>query len=300
MFRTLRIQLTEECNLRCLYCCHEGTMCDYSILKNRNIVSFIRASRDVLGIKRVKFTGGEPLMYDENICEIINSVDRNDVKFSIVTNATNYGAFVKLLKECNNLEVTISLPVPPDEIYLNHFQSITGTINKCEDFKNILKCISYMNFKKENSYKINYVLCNTKNTDKEMIGKMIEFAQENPNVQVRFLETIVNLTNNYENINKYVFTQDDFENRLKELGYTDIAQMKYDDKRSTCMYRFDKISIKFIKAFCNDTCEKCPEDKTSLWLTSTGHIKDCSFNMLSRFVDNWQYNKIVRLLEKYL
>lgn len=53
MIKTLRIQLTEECNFNCVYCCHEGTKNEFSILKNRNLEAFIRAAYDVLGIKRV-------------------------------------------------------------------------------------------------------------------------------------------------------------------------------------------------------------------------------------------------------
>ena len=109
MIKTLRIQLTEECNLNCVYCCHEGTKNEFSIIKNRNLESFIRAANDVLGIKRIKFTGGEPLEYDEDICKLIENVNRPEIQYSIVTNASHYDKFMSLLENFPNTEITVSL-----------------------------------------------------------------------------------------------------------------------------------------------------------------------------------------------
>lgn len=298
MIKTLRIQLTEECNLNCVYCCHEGTKNDYSILKNRNLASFIRATYDVLGIKRVKFTGGEPLEYDENIYDIIEKVNRFDMQYSIVTNATNYENFIRLIENAPDIEVTISLPVPPSETYLKTFKSITGAINEKKAFLSVIDCIEYMVDTKK-AFKINYVLCKNKNTSNIQIKKMIEYAQRHPTIQLRFLETAVNSTNNKNGkMSKFVFTQSDFERVLVDLGYQNSVTNKLSDKRSSCLYNLDGCIIKFIKFFCNNNCDSCPDDKTSLWLTSTGNIKKCSYRNRAIPVDNWLYNKITKQLER--
>ncbi len=298
MIKTLRIQLTEECNLNCVYCCHEGTKNDFSILKNRNLASFIRATYDVLDIKRVKFTGGEPLEYDENICDIIKNINRADIQYSIVTNATNYDTFINLVENTPNIEVTISLPVPPDETYLKAFKTITGAINEKKAFLSVVDCVEYM-VETKKFFKINYVLCKDMNTTNTQIKSMIKYAQNHPTIQLRFLETAVNSTNNKNGrMSKFVFTQNEFEKVLIDLGYEESVANKLSDKRSSCLYNLDGCIIKFIKFFCNNNCYNCPEDKTSLWLTSTGYIKRCSYRSRAIPVDNWQYNKITKQLEE--
>lgn len=298
MIKTLRIQLTEECNLNCVYCCHEGTKNDFCILKNRNLESFIRASYDVLGIKRVKFTGGEPLEYDEDICGIINNVGRAGIQYSIVTNATNYDKFRELVDRFPDTEVTISLPVPANEAYLSTFKSITGAIDERAAFLSVINCIEYM-LELKTDFKINYVLCRGMNTSSTYIKEIIEYAKQYPRMQLRFLETVVNSTNNQDGrMSNFIFSQADFENVLGELGYGECINNKSCDKRSSCLYDVDGCNIKFIKFFCSNGCKECPEDKTSLWLTSTGCVKECSYRSYSTCVENWQYNKIAKQLER--
>lgn len=299
MIKTLRIQLTDECNLNCVYCCHEGTKSDFSILKNRNLRSFIRASYDVLGIKRVKFTGGEPLEYDESIFNIINNVNRPEIQYSIVTNATNYGNFRSLIDSVPKMDVAISLPIPPNETYISTFKRITGAIDAKKSFRNVVNCIEYMLEESKEPFKINYVLCRNMNTSSVYIKEMITYAQNHPSIQLRFLETAVNSTNNQRGrMSRYVFSQIDFENILIGLGYRKSVLNKFDDMRSSCRYELDGCTIKFIKFFCNNDCDECPEDKASLWLTSTGCVKQCSYRNSSSRIDNWQYNRIANQLEK--
>lgn len=126
----------------------------------------------------------------------------------------------------------------------------------------------------------------------------IEFAQHNPKIQLRFLETAVNNTNNQnDRMSRFVYTQTDFENLLIELGYKNAVENKLSDIRPSCLYDINGCVIKLIKFFCNNSCENCPEDKTCLWLTSTGRIKKCSFRNNATPVENWQYNKIAKQLE---
>lgn len=298
MIRTLRIQLTEECNLNCVYCCHEVTKSEFSILKNRNICAFIRASHDALGINRVKFTGGEPLEYDENICDLIRQVNRPNIQYSLVTNSTHYDSFVNLINNCPNIEITISIPIPPNTNHLSTYKNITGSINEKAEFDNVLSCISYM-VQKNIPFKINYVLCKNMNTSPENIKEMILYAKAHPSIQVRFLETAINCTNNQGGrMEKFAFTQGEFEKILDFLGYKVSVLNKIEDKRSSCIYDIEGCNIKLIKFFCNNNCHICPEDKTSIWLTSTGEIKQCSYRIISHPIDNWQYNKITKQLER--
>ena len=224
----------------------------------------------------------------------------NGEVLQIVTNATNYSGFRKLIETFPDTEVTISLPIPPNEKYISSFKSISGAIDEKGAFSRIIDSIEYM-IELGTSFKINYVLCKDINTSNTYIKEIIEYAKRYPCIQLRFLETVVNSTNNQnDRMNRYVFSQSDFEKVLCELGYIDSVNNKLCDKRSSSIYNLDGCNVKFIKFFCNHSCEECPEDKTSLWLTSTGTLKKCAYRNHAINIDNWTYDKIVKQLEDFI
>lgn len=57
----LRIALTPRCNLNCIYCHHEGEAKPNGEISDEMVVSIARAAA-ALGVRSLKFTGGEPLL----------------------------------------------------------------------------------------------------------------------------------------------------------------------------------------------------------------------------------------------
>src|SRR5512136_66867 len=57
----LRIALTSRCNLRCIYCHQEGDVAHQNEISCQMAASVAKAAAD-LGMRSIKFTGGEPLM----------------------------------------------------------------------------------------------------------------------------------------------------------------------------------------------------------------------------------------------
>src|SRR3954452_13597489 len=61
----LRVSLTDRCNLRCSYCMPaEGLdwLPDDSVLTDDEVVRLVPIGGERLGIREVRFTGGEPLV----------------------------------------------------------------------------------------------------------------------------------------------------------------------------------------------------------------------------------------------
>src|SRR5690349_6604838 len=87
----LRVSLTDRCNLRCSYCMPaEGLdwLPDDSVLTDAEIVRLVRIGVEQLGIREVRFTGGEPLVR-RGLVDLVRQVaalqPRPDV--SLTTNA---------------------------------------------------------------------------------------------------------------------------------------------------------------------------------------------------------------------
>lgn len=116
--KTLIIELTEQCNLRCTYCVfddayskersHSSTKLDISLAKEKIYNFFCRANEDAYII----FYGGEPLLEFKEIIELTNyakSLFSERVKFSFTTNgmALTEDKFDFLIE--NDFLITVSL-----------------------------------------------------------------------------------------------------------------------------------------------------------------------------------------------
>lgn len=61
----LRVSLTDKCNLRCTYCMPEEGLqwlAKPDLLTDDEIVRLVRIAVTHLGVRDVRFTGGEPLL----------------------------------------------------------------------------------------------------------------------------------------------------------------------------------------------------------------------------------------------
>lgn len=63
--RDLRVSLTDKCNLRCTYCMPaEGLqwMHNSAVLTDDEVIRLVRIAVEKLGVRKLRFTGGEPLL----------------------------------------------------------------------------------------------------------------------------------------------------------------------------------------------------------------------------------------------
>ncbi len=81
--KDLRISVTDRCNFRCRYCMPEEIFGpDYSFLSNDKILSFDEIERITrifvsLGVRKLRITGGEPLLRRglPKLIERLNKID---------------------------------------------------------------------------------------------------------------------------------------------------------------------------------------------------------------------------------
>ncbi|MDC0074816.1 GTP 3',8-cyclase MoaA [Alphaproteobacteria bacterium] len=130
----LRLSVTDRCDLRCTYCMPE----DNKFLPKTNILSLEEIERLATvfikkGIKKIRITGGEPLVR-KNVIQLFNNLGkflktRDLDELTLTTNATQLSKFAKPLFESGVRRINVSLDsLNPDKINLitrkNKFDSI--------------------------------------------------------------------------------------------------------------------------------------------------------------------------------
>ena len=121
----LRVSLTDRCNLRCSYCMPaEGLdwLPGDDVLSDDEVVRLIKVGVEQLGIREVRFTGGEPLVR-RGIVDIVRQVHALDptVEMSMTTNALGLSRVAASLAEAGLHRVNVSL----DSVRRATFHEIT-------------------------------------------------------------------------------------------------------------------------------------------------------------------------------
>ncbi|MEZ5092704.1 GTP 3',8-cyclase MoaA [Nocardioides sp.] len=121
----LRVSLTDRCNLRCSYCMPaEGLdwLPDETVLTDDEVVRLIDIGVRLLGIREVRFTGGEPLVR-RGLVDIVARTREvgPDLEISLTTNALGLARTADALKVAGLDRVNVSL----DSIRPETFAEIT-------------------------------------------------------------------------------------------------------------------------------------------------------------------------------
>ncbi|MFC6285167.1 GTP 3',8-cyclase MoaA [Nocardioides sp. GCM10027113] len=115
----LRVSLTDRCNLRCSYCMPaEGLdwLPGEDVLTDDEVVRLMGIGVRLLGIREVRFTGGEPLVR-RGLVDIVRRTKEIDpsVELSLTTNALGLARTAGALREVGLDRVNVSLDtVRPD------------------------------------------------------------------------------------------------------------------------------------------------------------------------------------------
>jgi cyclic pyranopterin phosphate synthase len=121
----LRVSLTDRCNLRCSYCMPaEGLdwLPGDDILTDDEVVRLIEVGVRRLGIREVRFTGGEPLVR-RGLVDIVRRTKQIDptLELSLTTNALGLARTAATLKAAGLDRVNVSL----DTARADTFRTIT-------------------------------------------------------------------------------------------------------------------------------------------------------------------------------
>lgn len=277
----LRVSLTDRCNLRCIYCMPEEGIPKKThddIVRFENLEKVISAFA-TLGIKKVRFTGGEPLIL-KGIEKLIKftSLLPSIEDVSLTTNGILLYDKANELKKAGLNRVNISL----DTLDKEKYKEITrgGDISKV--FSAIEKCIS-IDLK---PVKINVVLMRGINDDE--VESFINLTKDMP-IQVRFIE-LMPIGEGLKYYGKSSMKIDEIIDKHKELIHIK------DNSNVASVYKIEgaKGTVGFISPISCKFCNDC----NRIRLTSTGSIKPClhshdEINLKPYFNDEKMLKKVI-------
>lgn len=262
----LRISVTDRCNLRCVYCMPpEGVkFLDHSqILTYEEIEEVVRVGAS-LGIKKLRLTGGEPLVRKdiEVLIARLNRIEGIE-DIALTTNAYFLKQKAEVLKEAGLNRVNISL----DSLRPERFKEIT----RGGDVKRVIEGIETARRVGFNPIKINTVLMKGFNDDE--IGDFLELTIDQP-FQVRFIEYMP-IGHSDDSWKEGYLSLDYVKEQAKQNGF-ELKESKAvfgNGPAENFRIKGAKGSIGLIHPVSNHFCDNC----NRLRLTSDGYIKACLY-----------------------
>jgi cyclic pyranopterin phosphate synthase len=178
--KSLRISVTDRCNMRCRYCMPEQ---DYVWLPRESILSFEEIDRLVgifagLGVEKLRLTGGEPLLRHE-LFKLVGLVRRHpEVRdIALTTNGILLARHASELRQAGLDRVTVSLDTLRPERMLEFARSA-----KHGDVLDGIAAAQAAGFE---SIKLNVVVIRGYNDDE--LAELLEFGRRQ-GAEVRFIE----------------------------------------------------------------------------------------------------------------
>lgn len=256
----LRVSVTDNCNLRCIYCMDEKGnkfLNKDEKLTHDEIYKVVKESAK-LGIKKVRITGGEPLVRPGVVSLIskINNIEGIE-EIYLTTNGILLADMIDELSKNGLKGVNISL----DSLKEDRFNKLTRVGNLHKVLEAIDKAIA-LGIK----VKLNTVIVNDINKDE--IIDFVNLTKEKP-IDVRFIELMpIGIAVNYKGA-----TNEEVLKFITERypNYEEVVRSKSGGPASYIKVNGAKGKIGFISAMSNCFCEEC----NRIRLTPEGFLKQC-------------------------
>lgn len=245
----LRISLTPQCNLSCIYCHREGEKRTGAQLSSGEIAEILRVAAK-FDIRSVKFTGGEPLLRDD-LEEIIGSVPEG-MESSLTTNGTLLADIASDLRKAGLRRVNVSL----DSLNPETYRKITGT----DKLSEVLEGISAALDAGLTPIKLNTVVL--KGVNDHEIDDFLSFVRGNRDLVLQLIELMnFNDCNFHGDMNGL---EGDLASRSKQI----ITRRMHHRKK----YCLDGAEVEVVRPLHNtEFCAFC----NRLRVTSDGKLKPC-------------------------
>jgi cyclic pyranopterin phosphate synthase len=178
--RSLRVSVTDRCNLRCQYCMPEP---DYAWLPRKSILDFeeIGAVTDAfvgLGVDRVRITGGEPLLRRDLPALVKQLAERPGIRdLALTTNGVLLEEHARALRDAGLHRLTVSL----DTLQRDRFRALA----RFDELPAVLSGIDAARDAGFAALKLDTVVIRGRNEDE--LPALLDFARSR-GAEIRFIE----------------------------------------------------------------------------------------------------------------
>ena len=262
----LRISVTDKCNLRCVYCMPLHGMewlRREELLTYEEITEIVRAMAG-MGLKRVRFTGGEPLVR-KDLPELVRRVAAVDgvEDLSLSTNAVLLVEHAEALADAGLNRVNVSL----DSLRPERVDAIARRPGCFDRIVAGLDAAERMGF---HPIKINVVLMRGQNDDE--IATFAAITRERP-WHVRFIEIMPTSSNLDLSAESYVSCAEALD-RVRSIGDIEPAMGPTGNGPAT-YFRFNDApgTVGVITPMSHNFCDRC----NRMRLTADGQLRPCLF-----------------------
>lgn len=267
--KDLRISVTDRCNFRCRYCMPEEIFGpDYSFLSNDKILSFDEIERITrifvsLGVRKLRITGGEPLLRRglPKLIERLHKIDGVE-DIGLTTNGSLLKKFAPDLYKAGLSSVTVSL----DSLEEERFFYLNGNRSKVQRVLEGIQAAAEVGMK----IKINMVVQKGKN--EQDILQMAQYFKENRHI-LRFIEYMD--VGNYNGWDlKEVVSKQEIVNTIHKVMPLERIEANYSGEVAT-RYRYigSDEEIGIISSVTDSFCSSC----TRARISAEGKLYTCLF-----------------------
>jgi len=262
----LRISVTDRCNFRCTYCMPADNV---EFMSRDKLLTFEEITRIArigagMGIKRLRLTGGEPLMRKDlpTLVSMLTQIEGID-DVAMTTNAFFLKEHAKALKEAGLKRLNISLDALDPEKFRD--------VNRRDCLKEVLEGMrvsAEIGFK---SIKVNAVAM--KNFSETEIMRLIEMGRSD-GFEIRFIEFMPLDSDQIWERDKVLFGHEILDIIRKKYELIPIENSLEIGPASEYNFADGKGRIGIITAVSNPFCDHC----NRIRMTADGKLRTCLFS----------------------
>ena len=263
----LRVSLTDRCNLRCAYCMPpEGLdwLPTPEVLTGDEVVRLIRIGVETLGIREVRFTGGEPLLRRDLVSIIAATAaltPRPDI--SLTTNGIGLDRRAAALRDAGLDRINVSLDTLRPEV----FRKLT----RRDRLADVLSGLAAAASAGLTPVKVNTVLMRDLNDDEapELLRYCLEYEYE-----LRFIEQMPLDAQHGWKRTEMITAGEIFDSLSREFTLTDDSERERGAAPAeTFLVNGGPTRVGVIASVTRPFCGACDRVR----LTADGQIRNCLF-----------------------
>ena len=262
----LRVSLTDRCNLRCSYCMPaEGLdwLPGDDVLTDDEVVRLVGIGVRLLGIREVRFTGGEPLVR-RGLVDIVRRSKEVDpsVDLSLTTNALGLARTATALREAGLDRVNVSLDTARPDTFLE--------ITRRDRFHDVVEGLAAASAAGLTPVKINAVLLRGTNDDQapELLRWAIDHGYD-----LRFIEQMPLDAQHGWSREAMVTADEIFERLEREFSLSPVGEPRGSAPAELFLVDGGPATVGVIASVTRPFCGDCDRVR----LTADGQVRNCLF-----------------------